>query len=56
MHPTAIFEFSRDWTHASVTYAKGGRAELPVHEAEKLERLGAGQVVSPKPDAAAKAK
>lgn len=36
------FTFSRDWTHAGVTYAKGDKAPLGLSAANKLKTLGAG--------------
>lgn len=37
------FTFGRDWTHAGVTYAPGDECALPAHDADKLDRLGAGK-------------
>lgn len=39
------FEFARDWVHAGVRYDAGQKVALPAAEAEKLARLGAGQIV-----------
>jgi hypothetical protein len=40
----------RDWTHADVEYRLGDQISLPEAIAEKLARLGAGEVVTPQPD------
>ena len=47
---TTEFRFLRDWTHADVEYRLGDQISLPEAIAEKLARLGAGEVVTPQPD------
>lgn len=37
------FVFGADWIHAGVTYTRGDECALPAHDADKLERLGAGK-------------
>jgi hypothetical protein len=37
------FQFGRDWINAGVLYAAGDKCVLPAHDADKLERLGAGK-------------
>lgn len=44
MIPTE-FQFTREWVHAGVRYDAGQKVTLPAAEAEKLSRLGAGQIV-----------
>lgn len=45
------FTFSRDWTHAGVTYAKGNKATLGLSAANKLKTLGAGSFDTQRPAA-----
>lgn len=42
------FVFSRDWTHAGVTYKPGEEAQLKDWEVAKLTNLGAGKAKNSK--------
>ena len=44
-----IFIFRKPWEHAGIVYADGDAAELPERDCEKLARLGAGEIDTPKP-------
>ncbi len=37
------FVFGTDWIHAGVAYTRGSECVLPAHDADKLDRLGAGK-------------
>ena len=41
--PTDNFTFTRDWTHAGKTYAKGDTATLSATTARMLAEAGAGE-------------
>lgn len=45
-----VFEFSREWINAGVSYAPGEQTDLPEGQALRLRDLGAGQIVEPPKD------